>query len=153
MQYQYILPFITTTLEVMDQVIQSDISKGRMQLINKKEIYGDVSVLIKISGVTEGDIVLNMDNDTALNVSNIMTGMKDDSLSSLGMDAIAELGNMIAGNATCAVHDQGFELEVSPPRVYSLKKLFQELSSLEVFQIPLFTECGEITMNVAIRTN
>jgi len=153
MQYQYIEPFISTTINVIDEVTQSDISKGNIALVDESALEGDINIVISIRGDSEGNIILNMDTDTALNLSNIMTGEEADSISPYGMDAIAELGNMIAGNATSAINDLGYDLRVEPPRICSLDQLLRLLSGIEVFQIPLFTEYGEITMNIAMVTN
>ena len=69
------------------------------------------------------------------------------------MDSIAELANMIAGNATSALNDRGFDFTVYPPVIVRKEDLKNKAARIEAFQIPLFTEYGEIIMNVSLRTN
>ena len=64
-----------------------------------------------------------------------------------------ELANMIAGNATSTLANMGFKFNVSIPHVVIKEEFGNRIPAIETFQVPLFTECGEITINVALRTN
>jgi chemotaxis protein CheX len=153
MKFEYIEPFVNSTVRVLDEVIQSDISKGKVSLVSYDEIHGDIVIVIKVEGDTEGSIILNMDNETAINVCNEMMGGDRDELSPMCMDAISELANMMAGNAASALVDLGYDLRIAPPLVVARDGIIKRISELEIFQVPLFTDCGEITMNAVLRTN
>jgi len=153
MRYEYIEPFVSTTIRVLDSVIQSDISKGNISLVRGDEIDKDIAIIIGVRDDSEGSIIVNMDEETALNICNAMNGQTFESLTTLGMDTIAELANMLAGNAASALNNMGFDFKVSPPLVVTQDNVRRKTAGLEIFQIPLFTECGEITVNVAMRTN
>ena len=47
----------------------------------------------------------------------------------------------------------GFNFNVSTPHVVIKEEFRNKIPAIETFQIPLFTECGEIIINVALRTN
>lgn len=153
MRYEYIEPFINSTVKVFDSVIQCDITKGDITLVRADEIAGEVSVVINLRGDSDGSIILNMDAETAGKVCSAMNGGDFNSSTSFEVDSISELANMIAGNAASELNDMGFDFEVSPPLVVTSGAAKGKFAQVEVFQIPLFTECGEITMNVAVRTN
>jgi chemotaxis protein CheX len=153
MRYEFIEPFVSTTVRVLDSVIHSDIAKGGVSLVSNEEITGDIAIVITLRNSSEGNIILNMDTATALNLCSVMNGAGFDSLTPLGMDSIAELANMIAGNAASALNDMGFKFDVSTPVVVTKDRIRGERPFGEMFQIPLFTEFGEITMNVSMRTN
>jgi len=153
MKFEYIEPFVNSTARVLDEVIQSDISKGKVSLVSYDEIHGDIVIVIKVEGDTEGSIILNMDNETAINICNAMMGEDRDELTPMCMDAISELANMMAGNATSALVDLGYDLRIAPPLVVARDGMIKRISELEIFQVPLFTDCGEITMNAVLRTN
>lgn len=151
MRYEYIEPFISSAIRVLDRVIQSDISRGKVALVSG-EHGGDVSVVIPLSGDAEGSITLNMDNETALRISGVMNCEPFESLTPLAMDSIAELANMIAGNSTSALNSLGHDFVVSPPAVLRREAAGRRMQSRETFQVPLFTELGEIIMNISLRT-
>ncbi|UCG79325.1 MAG: chemotaxis protein CheX [Nitrospirota bacterium] len=153
MRFEYIEPFVSSTIRVLDQVIQSDVSRGKISLVSSDEIYGDVTIIIKVEGDSGGDIILNMDEETAVSISNIMTGEDAVELTPLGKDAISELANMLAGNATSALTDLGYKLQIAPPSMVDRNGLIKQIGGLEIFQVPLFTEMGEITMNAVLRVN
>lgn len=151
MRYEYIEPFISSAIRVLDTVIQSDISRGEVALVSG-EPGGEVSVVIPLSGDAEGSIVLNMDSETALRISGVMNCEPFESLTPLVMDSIAELANMIAGNSASALNSLGHDFVVSPPAELCRRTYGGRPESREAFQIPLFTELGEIIMNIALRT-
>lgn len=153
MRYEYIDPLVASTISVLDSVIQSDISKGRVSLVNGNGIHGDIAIVIKVMNDSEGSFILSMETETALKVCGLMNGETFDSLTPFGMDSIAELANMIAGNATSTLANMGFKFNVSIPHVVIKEEFRNRIPAIETFQVPLFTECGEITINVALRTN
>jgi chemotaxis protein CheX len=153
MRYEYINPIVTSTIRVLDSVIQSDISKGQLSLLRDKNLLEDIVIVVRVKGDSDGTIIVNMETDTALRICSVMNGMEFKSLTTLGLDSISELANMIAGNATSALNDLGFDFSVSPPVVVINEEIKDISPQVELFQIPLYTECGEITINVAMRTN
>ena len=154
MRYEYIEPFVVSTMKVLDSVISSDIAKGNISLVKGDEINGDVTIVISLGGDTEGNILLSMDMDTAVKLCSTMTGGAEScGLTPLGLDSISELANMIAGNATTVLNDMGYDFTLSPPIVIRKEEIKDKAIPDEAFQIPLFTEFGEITMNVILRTN
>ncbi|MBI4690505.1 MAG: chemotaxis protein CheX [Nitrospirae bacterium] len=153
MRYEYIEPFVNSMVKVFDFVLQSDIAKGNMSLISSDRIEGDFAIVIRLRGDSEGSIILNMDEDTALKLCCTVNGECLESVTSLGLDSISEIANMIAGNATSTLNDMGFDFHVYPPEVMTRYDVRKKTPLMETFQVPLFTECGEITMNIALRTN
>lgn len=153
MRYEYIEPLIVSTIKVLDTVIQSDIAKGKVSLARGDEIDGDLAIVIRLGGESEGCIILNMEKETALRISNVMLNDYFETLIPIVMDSIAELANMIAGNTMSVINDLGYDYTVYPPLILSKGDIKGNTPDIEVFQIPLFTEYGEIVMNIALRTN
>lgn len=153
MRYEFIDPVVSSTVRVLDSAMQCDIAKGGVSLVGSEEIAGDISIVIKLGKSADGSIILNMDADTALNICSAMNGTGFESLTPFGLDSISELANMIAGNVASVLNDMGVTCDVSTPAVVTRDELRDKTLSREIFQIPLFTECGEVTMNVVMRTN
>lgn len=154
MRYDYIGPFLSTTLKVLDNVIQSDISRGDLSLVEEELTKDGVNIVIELEGDSDGRITLNMDEGTAAKISGAMGAEGGLPLSDIHLDAVSELANMIAGNATSALNDLGFNFNVAPPLVITGNaKAYKKLPGMEAFQVPIFTDCGEITVNFSVRTN
>lgn len=153
MRYEYIEPLLTSTIKVLDNVMQSDIRMGDVSLIRPEEIDSEIAILIKVEGDPNGSIIVNMGKETAINISGIMTGEKSKSLTPVTLDAVSELTNMIAGNATSAINDLGFDFKILPPSLLTKEEVIGETPGVEIFQVPLLTRCGEIKINIAMRTN
>jgi CheY-specific phosphatase CheX len=153
MRFEYIKPFVASTAKVLNTVIQSDIAQGDIALVMYDRIDGDIAILIRLDGNSEGNVILNMNEETALKISNAMNGSDYDSLTPLGMDSISELANIIAGNTTSVLNEMGFDFLVSTPLIVTKNDLRDTTSGLEVFQIPFSSKYGKITLNVALRTN
>ncbi|MEK6681267.1 MAG: chemotaxis protein CheX [Nitrospirota bacterium] len=153
MRYEYIEPLLISTMKVLANVMQSELRMGDVSLIRPAEIKSDIAVIIKLEGDSTGGIIVNMGRETALNICNVMTGEKFKTLTPLALDAISELTNMIAGNATSAINDLGFDFKILPPSSLTKEEMITGAPWLEIFQVPLLTRCGEIKINIAMRTN
>lgn len=153
MRCEYIGPFVDSTINVLDKTIQCDISKGNISLVNADDINGDIAVIVKVKNDSEGSIILNMENSTALQISKAMTGEASEFVTPFELDSICELANMISGNAASVLNDMGYDFKVFPPLVIERANILKKTNGWEIFQVPIFTEYGEVSVNVALRTN
>jgi chemotaxis protein CheX len=153
MRYEYIDPFVTTTIRVLDSTIPGTVRRGDVTVLQGDRMKGDVAVLVRITGDAEGDIILSMDTTTALKICSSLFREEFTSLSPKSVDALLELANMITGNAVSALNDQGFDFTVSPPEVVARDHGRGTFPNVESLQIPLFSDCGEMMMNVILGTD
>ena len=152
MRYDYIDPFVTTTLRVLDSTIHGTVRRGDITVLQGDRVNGEVAVLVGITGDAQGDMILSMDTSTALRMCASLFGEDFTSMTQRSVDALMELANMITGNAISALNDQGFDFAVSPP-VLMRQGIVERLSNVESLQIPLYLECGAVTMNVVLGTD
>ena len=161
MRYEYIEPIVAAAKKVLEQVTSGEVTSGDVALVKGDDLDSDVSVLISVKGDSEGSIVICLDTATATALCEVMNHDMCGALSngvcenpSLAMDTIAELSNMIAGNATSSLNELGFDFTVFPPNALVARpELVRKMSGLELFRVPLGTRCGEIAVNVALTTN
>ena len=153
MKFEYIDPFVSSTIRVLDLTVHADVSQGNLSLVKSERLDGSVAIVIKVRDENEGSIIVNMDTATALRIAGVLTGENNDSLTPYSLDSLCELANVIAGNASSKLNDLGYDFKIEPPRVLEKEKISGETLDLEIFQVPLITDYGEITVNVAMRTN
>ncbi len=152
MRLEYIEPFVTATVNVLSSVFRCEISQGDIALLRGSQLTGDVTVLIGLRDRSGEGVILNMDARTADNVCTALNGTSCGASDGLGLDTIGELANMIAGNAVTALSDEGYDFSVQPPVPVTHEDLAQLTEGLELFQVPVTSEYGLITVNFTVRT-
>lgn len=150
MRYDYVDPFVSTTMRVIGGALHADVQQGDVSMAPGGGIAGDVAIVVRIRGESEGDFVLAMDMRTALGACSALMGEECGALAGPGMDALSELANMIAGNAVSALNDRGFDFTVLPPQVVTDVSASGLKPCAEALRIPLKTAWGAVTVNVAL---
>ena len=150
MRFGFGEPFVHSTMGVLYKVVRCVVTKGAISLVNDRSVAGDITIIIHLENHSRSVIIVSMDNATALNICRTMNSESLDTLSPFSRDTLAELANMIAGNAVSALNDLGFDFKVSPPHVTSPATIAQKVSGSEIMQVPLYTTCGEITVNAIL---
>jgi len=153
MRFEYIEPIVDTTKKVLAIITRDPVTNGDLVLVPRGELHGDVSIVIRVKGDSEGYIVVNMNMETARNVCGAMNGSACVCATPAEMDSIMELSNMIAGNATSSLNDLGYDFDVLPPSVIATADVPARTGGVEIFQVPLGTKFGQIYVNVALRMN
>ena len=152
MKLEYIGPFVSSTVSVLQSVFQSEIEQGDVSLVRGSELAGDVSVVIGLHDHSGESVILNMDPATAMSICTAMNGAACESTDPLAADTLGELANMIAGNAVSALSEQGFVFSVRPPVTVGRADLPLITEGLELFQVPITSKHGPVTVNFTMRT-
>lgn len=153
MRYEYIEPFAASTKKVLERVMHAEISTGEIALTEGDALREDVSIGISIKGDSDGCIIVSLDRGTAAEICRVMNGGDRVVSPALEADTVAELSNMIAGNATSSLNDLGYDFSVLPPALLDDDEVQGRARGFEIFRVPLHTPCGDILINVALRTS
>lgn len=133
---------------VIEQMVQIRPSTGQLAL--KEIIYNDGHVWIQIglTGQMNGDIIFGLSESVALRmISAMMGGFVMTEIDEMGRSAISELGNMISGNASTMLYNQGVHVDITPPKVVDLSAV----ASRKALTVPLIMDgIGEMEIQVLI---
>ncbi|WJH36761.1 chemotaxis protein CheX [Paenibacillus aurantius] len=146
MKAAYINPFLSSSVHVIESLIQIRPSLGELN-IKYIDFWDDyVWLRIGIVGEMKGDIVFGFPEKVALRIaSGMMGGYVLTEFDEMSRSAISELGNMISGNASTQLSNQGISIDITPPS-------FLEKSSADqkkAFSVPLRLEnIGEFDIYV-----
>ena len=148
MKAEHINPFILSVSKIMKDMCMLDLKIGKPSLRDDK--YADDSSLIKLGivGALQGEVILNLNRDTALGVVSKMMMMPVQSIDAIGQSAISELGNMIAGNAATVFANNSIVIDITPPTYYQGND-YTEYGK-QIFSIPFSSEIGNLTVDVSI---
>jgi chemotaxis protein CheX len=147
---EFINPFAKAVLSVLEKEVPADWTRGQLSLKPSPFEGWDMNVIIGVAGDVEGQVILTMSSATAKNVVSTMMGETVSELDELSKSAIGELGNMITGNASIALAENGYRSVLTPPSLIQGKELIVT-TVMPVLSIPMRSEKGDITVCVALR--
>lgn len=122
MNVEFINPFISSLLNVLSTMAQTDLTPGKPKLKKTEVAVGDVSGLIGMVGPqTKGSLSITFDGDLALTVMERMLGERPANINEEVTDMVGEITNMVAGGAKNLLGDKGYEFDMATPVVVSGK--------------------------------
>ncbi len=151
MRAEYINPFIESARHVIEQTTNISPEPGKLGIKDLKFTENYVWIQIGMIGQMTGDVVFGIKESVALKlISAMMGGFVVTQMDDIGRSAISELGNMISGNASTILFNQGVRVDITPPKIIESAQAagFQPKKALT---IPLNVEgVGVIEMLVVV---
>ena len=152
MRVEYINPFVKAAYSIMCEFLGEDrVSREKIYLKkhNLQQVMGLVAV-IGLTGQAEGRVLLDMEEDTALNIANEINGEEFSEINEMVQSTIQEIANMVAGRAITELQGMGFTFDITPPAIFIGKQMRLAHSSREILILPLDTELGMVDFNISI---
>jgi chemotaxis protein CheX len=148
---EVINPFLESARNVFEQLIQVSPSTGNLGVKNVEYIADHVWIVIGMTGQLNGNIVFGIQETVALKiVSAMMGGFVITEMDDMSKSAISELGNMISGNASTILSNQGVVVDITPPQVMQ-SEILSTFSATKALSIPLLMDgIGEMDIQVMI---
>jgi chemotaxis protein CheX len=150
MRAEFINPFLVAGAQVLESFIGSSPSPGQLAVRSATFTTQQVSIVIGVTGVVQGQAVYGLSLVTATKLAASMSAMPLATFDEMASSAIAELGNMISGHATTLLSEAGYECQITPPTL--IRGANVEIStSTPALVVPLYTDFGKIEINVALK--
>ncbi|HEX9062123.1 MAG TPA: chemotaxis protein CheX [Clostridia bacterium] len=144
MNVEYINPFIEASQTVLMQSTGLDAKLGNIFLKNSPYKSDTLVIIIGLTGKMRGQVVFSMNKNLALKVaSSMMFGMPITELDDIAKSAIAELTNMILGNAATILYNKGIGIDITPPSVLIGDNMMISPSKMKTVCIPLTVDTGD----------
>lgn len=150
MNAETINPFIESVTEVFDNMLECQLSTGDARVATPKPGVPDVIGMIGLSGTAKAVVALRVPVKTALAVVGKMVGTTFKSVDASIIDGIAELVNIVAGNAKSKL--EGHKLSLSLPSVVrgDICRLSSE-SDNQWLEVPFDCELGPFSLVVSMK--
>lgn len=146
----FIKAFVSSVQNVFATMLQMPVTLGAPKLKETPATTFDVSGIIGMSGDVVGSVALSFPTETASRVVSLLSGANVDPASPDFADAIGELVNMVSGGAKAQF--TGKKVSISCPSVVSGKgHIVQTPKGTPSVSIPCQTDCGQFSLEVAIR--
>lgn len=152
MKVEYLNPFTEAAFYVLSEVIfDDDIQRGELSIRKDPMVSTGVSTVIGLTGDLQGHVVYDMDRKTAIAIATEMNGEPMPGLNDLVRSTINELANMISGNATAKLSENGYNCDITPPTfIVGVDSELYAHKGMQHIVIPLKSKCGTIILSLAV---
>lgn len=144
-------PFLESAYSFLTQELGTEVSRGQLRLEESRATSGEVNVAIGVTGEAEGIVLYCMSERTAKAIAAALIGDAVPVFDNLAESAIAEMGNIITGQAAVGLEEHGYKCKLSPPTIISGKGVVISTLDIQRLIIPLDLSLGHLDICVALR--
>ncbi len=151
MNVKFLNPFVDAAHDILSLETHQAVQRGELRLEAGAYQTDDVTVIISLVGAVDGTVFYSMSKEVAVGLASVLMGEKFEAFDRLAQSGIAELGNVITGQASMKLAAAGFESNISTPSLILGKGA--SISTLEFPRliVPLVTAIGPMTIHLALR--
>lgn len=151
MKVEYINPFVSAAFSVLQTVLGETPQKGELGMRPSVFTSQQCNVITGVVGKIEGQVIYGMSLITADRIASTMIGQPIRTFDQLAASAIAELGNMITGNAMMLLAESGFKCDITPPTIIRGSNVKISTLSIPALVIPMQLSLGEVVATVSLQ--
>lgn len=150
MRVEYINPFVSAAFSVLESVLHQKPTKGQLSMRPSVFTSQQCNVIAGVAGQIEGQVIYGMSLMTADQIASTMIGQPIRTFDQLAASAIAELGNMITGNAMRLLSETGYTCDITPPTIIRGTNVKISTLNIPALVIPIQLEQGPLEMTVSL---
>jgi chemotaxis protein CheX len=142
-------PFVTATRTALGEMANTEVVVRTVCQIASPLALGDISVAIRLTSATEGWLVLSFLERTAVMLSSrILTGVTADLDHQLLGDCVAEIGNVVAGQAKALLAGTPFRFAFALPQVIVDVNDFGHLAGFNCLVVAFECNAGDFALRL-----
>jgi CheY-specific phosphatase CheX len=148
---EHVNAFVVPTLDVLKRMGKIEASIQEIGRRKELETSHPLSIVVGFTGDLKGTFILRFPEHTACAISAGMVGGEQPmELDTVCQEALAELTNVIVGNACGQLAELGIHVMITPP-VISTGRVDHRIVTLvrDLIVVPLQTDSGEIELNLS----
>ena len=151
MNVKFLNPFVEAASEVLEAECSVKVTRGNLTLHKSSLTTDDVTVLISLVGQIQGVVLYSLSDQTGLALISRVMGQEFPEFDNLAQSGVAELGNVISGQATVKLSRAGYSTNISPPTLIHGKGVTISTLGFARVVVPLTTEFGDMAVHLALR--
>ena len=154
MDAKLVNPFIDAFMAVMPQIGFPIPKRNKVYLQDKNTISNGVVVMVGFTKQMRGNVVYNMEEDTAKFIaSTMMMGMPISEFDAMAQSAISEMSNMLTANAATNLTQMGLEVDISTPNLTIGKGFSIKISDSQYLMVEMDLGGHRVDIAVAVDRN
>jgi chemotaxis protein CheX len=151
MNVKFLNPFVSSAHDILHSETHEVVHRGELRLETGAYHTDEITVIISMIGAVAGTVFYSMSNESAIQFASALMGEKFYTLNELVQSGIAELGNVITGQASMRLAEAGYESNISTPSL-----IIGKGASISTFEyprlvVPLTTPIGSFTIHLSLR--
>ena len=151
MQVEYINPFVESVHELFSTMLGAQSERGEVRVAKTDKLErSDITALIGIGGPGRGTVALGFPKETAIAILERMLGIQVDTIDETVVDGMAEVVNMIAGNAKAKLRkgDEEPLVLTLPNVILGQDHTVEYPSGVTWVVVPFTSDLGPLTLRV-----
>jgi chemotaxis protein CheX len=152
MKVEYINPFISSGQKILQAVINEVPGRGGLSMLPATFTSEQLNVAVGITGDVQGTVIYGMSLVTADRIASTMIGQPIKTFDQLAASAIAELCNMISGNALMLLSDAGFVCDIAPPTLIRGANCKISTLTIPAIVVPFTVSQGEFKITAGLKS-
>jgi chemotaxis protein CheX len=151
MHAQIIVPFLESAQQVLQMMTSFSMNAGTVAEAAPDLHEHQVWIRVDLKGEVDGQVVFGLKPELALKIAGaMMGGFELSQFDEMSQSAIAELANMISGNACIQLSNSGMQIDITPPRVQHGESIEQPMQEV-AYAVPLeLQELGILEIKLLI---
>jgi chemotaxis protein CheX len=151
MKAEYINPIVQATYDVLEEVLSTDISRGKLKKYAEALPLHRISVLAGLNGDIEGYVLLSMPLDVVLSIAAVLTAEEVAALDDVAQAALVGLMDTIMEEAVRQLQDADVGVNAAPAALVWGQGLQLSCAEIEAAVIPLQMPLGTVELTTALR--
>ena len=154
MDAKLVNPFVNAFTTVMPQMGFVEPKRTKLYMREKNAVSLGVSVVVGFTKQVRGNVVYNMNVETAKFVaSTMMMGMPVAEFDAMAQSAISEMSNMLTANAATNLTGMGLEVDISTPSLTVGEKFQVKISEGQYITVEMDLDGHTVEIDIAVDTN
>ena len=154
MRMELIQPFLNAADAVLAETLACPVMVSDISMDEEAYRRRATAVQIEISGDILGRVIFDVEDGAALRVASTISGAPELAPDPQMMrETVAELANLVIGNAVTTLNDQGFRFKVHPPVEHPSEHGFRGSEESEALVMEFSSEAGSVVVNISMRYN
>jgi chemotaxis protein CheX len=108
----YTAPFVTSLTDNFATMFGCEVSLGEPQTKSNMHQTRDITGIIGLTGKADGNIVVSLDREVALSLTEAMLGQRPECIDENVIDAVGETVNIVVGQAKSQLNDLSLNMGI-----------------------------------------
>ena len=150
MKSAHVNAFVTAGFRVLESLLGSTPKRGEITALPSVFTSEQCNVSIGITGDVQGVVIFGMSLVTADRIASQMIGTPIKTFDNLAASAIAEMCNMMTGQALTALSACGAACDLTPPALIRGTNTKMSTFSMPAVVIPLIVSAGTVNITISL---
>lgn len=142
-------PFCQAVRDVFKLMLDVDVKPGTASQETVAALEQEVAVQVGLTGDVTGAIVFHFPQQMTMDMVKLLCGMEVDKVDAFVTSALAEMSNIISGNATTLLAQANCVCDILPPQIHVGDDVVLAATTNQSAAVPLLTELGCMVVDLS----